>query len=218
MTSDKKRILYSLVFPFIFVFILWMVKVVEVLLDISLVNLGIYPLSVKGLPGIITAPLIHSDFSHLVANSTSLFVLLAVLFYFYKEIAFKIFFLIYLFTDIWIWFGAREAFHIGASGLVYGLVSFLFVSGIIRRNPRLMAITLLVTFLYGSLIWGIFPEFFPGRNISWESHLMGLIAGFVLAIYFRGYGPQRKKYEWQDEDDDDDDENAYWKTADPKEI
>ncbi|MBE9491575.1 MAG: rhomboid family intramembrane serine protease [Bacteroidetes bacterium] len=217
MTSDKKRILYSLVFPFIFVFILWMVKVVEVLLDISLVNLGIYPLSAKGLPGIITAPLIHSDFSHLVANSTSLFVLLAVLFYFYKEIAFKIFFLIYLFTDIWIWFGAREAFHIGASGLVYGLVSFLFVSGIIRRNPRLMAITLLVTFLYGSLIWGIFPEFFPGRNISWESHLMGLIAGFVLAIYFRGHGPQRKKYEWQDEDEDDD-ENAYWKTADPKEI
>jgi membrane associated rhomboid family serine protease len=196
-----------------------MVKVVEVLLDISLVNLGIYPLSAKGLPGIITAPLIHSDFSHLIANSTSLFVLLAVLFYFYKEIAFKIFFLIYLFTDIWIWFGAREAFHIGASGLVYGLVSFLFVSGIIRKNPRLMAITLLVTFLYGSLIWGIFPEFFPGRNISWESHLMGLIAGLVLAIYFRSHGPQRKKYEWQDEEDDyDDDENAYWKTADPKKF
>ena len=123
------------------------------------------------------------------------------LFYFYKEIAVKIFILIYLITGLCVWFGAREAYHIGASGVVYGLASFLFLSGIIRRDGRLLAITLLVTFLYGSLVWGVFPDFYPEKNISFESHFWGLIVGVILALYFRKLGPQRKKYDWEEEEE-----------------
>jgi membrane associated rhomboid family serine protease len=128
------------------------------------------------------------------------------LFYFYKEIAWPVLLFLYLLTGIWVWALARgTAAHIGASGIIYGMASFLFFSGIIRREAPLMVITLLVTFLYGGLIWGIFPQFFPAQRISWESHLMGLLAGIVLAIYFRKSGPQRKKYEWEDEDSDNED-------------
>ncbi|MBE9480650.1 MAG: rhomboid family intramembrane serine protease [Bacteroidetes bacterium] len=210
MNSEKQKFYHSLVFPFFFLLLIWLVKIIEVLFNLDFSYFGIYPLTAKGLIGIIASPLIHSSFSHLFANSIPLFVLSVTLFYFYKQIAYKVFFLIYLITGIWVWFGGREAFHIGASGLVYGLAAFLFVSGLIRKNPRLLAITLIVTFLYGSMIWGIFPDFFPEKNISWESHLMGLVAGLILAFYYRKTGPQPKRYEWED-DDDDDDENAYWK-------
>jgi len=210
VNPEKQKFYHSLVFPFFFLLLIWLVKIVEVLFNLDFSHFGIYPLTSKGLIGIITSPLIHSSFSHLFANSFPLFVLSVALFYFYKKIAYRVFFLIYLMTGIWVWFGAREAFHIGASGVVYGLAAFLFVSGLIRKNPRLLAITLIVTFLYGSMIWGIFPDFFPEKNISWESHLMGLVAGLALAFYYRKTGPQPKRYEWED-DDDDDDENAYWK-------
>ena len=102
-------------------------------------------------------------------------------------------FLIILITGISVWIGGREAYHIGASGVVYGLASFLFTSGIIRREPRLLAITLLVTFLYGSLVWGIFPDFFPEKNISYEGHFWGLVSGVVLAFYFRKEGTMKHK-------------------------
>ena len=201
MGAEKRKLLHSLIFPVLFLLLTWLVKIVEVVFNIDFSKFGIYPLSVHGLTGIITSPLIHADFKHLFANSVPILVLSASLVYVYKKIAYKIFFLIYLLTGIWVWFGAREAYHIGASGLVYGLASFLFFSGIIRRDTKLMAITLLVAFLYGSMVWGVFPDFFPKRNISWESHLMGLIAGLILSIYYRKFGPQRKKYEWEDEED-----------------
>jgi hypothetical protein len=125
------------------------------------------------------------------------------LFYFYHPIAWKIFWLVWLVTGLWVWVFARgDAVHIGASGVVYGLASFLFLSGILRRDNRLMAITLLIAFLYGGLVWGIFPQLFPHQPISWESHLMGLLAGAVLAIYYRNSEPRRKVYEWETDDED----------------
>jgi membrane associated rhomboid family serine protease len=210
---QKKIWLNSLVIPAVFVVLIWMVKFIEILFDLPLYRLGIFPLSYKGLPGLLFSPLVHGDFAHLYANTVPVFVLAAALFYFYREIAFKVFLLIYFFTNIWLWFGAREAYHIGASGLIYGLAAFLFVSGLIRKNPRLMASSLFVAFLYGSFIWGIFPEFFPDRNISFEGHFWGIVAGGTIAVYFRRSGPQRKIYSWEleDEDEDEDDDNAYWK-------
>ena len=213
--KEKNILLSSLLMPTIFLVVIWSVKILETVFNTSFAFLGIYPLEWEGIPGIILAPFIHSDFSHLSANSIPLFVLMATLFYFYRKIALKIFILIFLFTNIWVWISAREAYHIGASGIVYGLASFLFISGLIRKNPRLMAISLMVAFLYGSLIWGLFPELFPEENISWESHLWGLVAGAVLAIYFRKQGPQRKLYSWdleEEEEEEEDYENAYWKT------
>jgi membrane associated rhomboid family serine protease len=119
---------------------------------------------------------------------------------------------------VWV-FSRTDGVHIGASGLVYGIASFLFFSGIIRRDPTTMVITLLVTFLYGGMIWGIFPEFFPKERISWESHLMGLLCGLVLAWFYRDAGPPRRTYKWEEEDEEDgpDDPDAYWKhdPADP---
>jgi len=183
---------------------LWLIKAADIVFQLNLNEYGLYPLEAKGILGIFTAPLLHADLSHLFANSIPLLVLGALLFYFYKEMAWMILILLYLITGIWVWTFARGgAAHIGASGVIYGLAAFLFFSGIIRKEPALMVITLLVAFLYGSLIWGIFPEFFPHQHISWESHFMGLLAGLVLAIYYRKSGPQAKVHQWEEEEDGD---------------
>ncbi len=206
MENEKIRFYHSFFYPALLVLILWLVKAVELVFSVSFAEYGLYPLQIKGIPGIFTSPFLHADLAHLFANSLPLLVLGALLFYFYKPIAWPVLLLLYLVTGIWVWTFARgNAVHIGASGVIYGLAAFLFFSGIIRRETRLMVITLLVTFLYGGLIWGIFPQFFPNKPISWESHLMGLLAGLILALYFRKSGPQRKVYEWEDEEDEDDD-------------
>jgi membrane associated rhomboid family serine protease len=209
MNEEKKRFIYSLIFPLFFLFIIWSVKLIEIILKLDFTFLGIFPLKVKGLIGIITAPLIHSDFEHLIANSIPILILGSGLFYFYNKVAYKVFFLSYLIANLWIWLGARQAYHIGASGLVYSFASFLFFSGIFSKNLRMVAISLLVVFLYGSMIWGVLPI---QPHVSWESHLMGGIAGMILAIYFKKSGPKRKVYSWELEDDDDY-EDPYWEIA-----
>ncbi len=213
MNFEKNKFLKSLIFPVSFLSLLWIIEIIQYIFHLNFAFLGIYPLRLKGLIGIITSPLIHENFSHLFSNSIPLLILGTTLFYFYQGISYKIFFYIYLLTGIWVWLGAREAYHIGASGLIYGLASFLFFSGIIRKDFRLLSISLIVAFLYGSAIWGMFPGFFPKKNISWESHLFGAIAGIVLAFYYKNNGPKPKKYSWEyeEEDEEDDDENAYWK-------
>jgi membrane associated rhomboid family serine protease len=202
MQDEQKRMLRSLIIPGIFVVLMWLVKIIEIIFNVDLEAFGLAPLSVKGLPGILFAPLLHANFSHLSANTLPFFFLGGLLFYFYRSIAWKIFCLIWLITGVWVWFFARgDAVHVGASGVVYGLASFLFLSGILRRDTRLMAITLLIAFLYGGLVWGIFPQLFPNQPISWESHLMGLLSGAVLAAYYRNAGPGRKVYEWENEEE-----------------
>ncbi len=213
MTAEKKKLYYSFFFPVIFLLVIWMVKLTEYLFNLSFVQYGLWPGTLEGALGIITLPLIHADFNHLYANTIPLFVLGSSLFYFYRSIALRVFLLIWVFSGIWVWGMGRESYHIGASGLVYGLAAFLFVSGLIRKEPRLMAISMFVAFLYGSLIWGIFPDMFPEKNISWEGHLMGILAGVVFAVYYRKKGPQKRRYSWEfeEEDDDDSDGPAYWK-------
>lgn len=204
--GEKKRIFINAIPASIFLVIIWLIKILEVSLDTSFHFLAVYPLNVEYLHGILTSPLIHSDFKHLFANSIPLFVLGWCLFYFYKEIAIKTSILIYILTGMSVWLGAREAFHLGASGVVYGLASFLFFSGIFRRNMQLLTITMLVVFLYGSMVWGVIPDFFPEKNISWESHLFGGMVGFVLSVAFLKEGPQRKKYDWEYEEEEDEEE------------
>jgi membrane associated rhomboid family serine protease len=122
------------------------------------------------------------------------------LFYLYSEVALKVFTLTYLMTGLLVWIAGREAWHIGASGLVYGLASFLFFSGIIRRYFRLIALSLLIVFLYGSMVWGLFPGIY--KNVSWESHMLGFISGVILAVWFRKEGPQPPVYDWMEEEDE----------------
>jgi len=198
-TFYKKRFFLSLIIPGIFIFLMWFVKVTEVLFEADFSRFGIYPLTVKGLAGIVLSPFIHSDFRHLFNNSLPLFLLSLALFYFYSEIAFKVFSLTFIITGTLVWIGGREAWHIGASGMVYGLASFLFFSGIIRKYFRLVALSLLIVFLYGEMVWGIFPGIHD--NISWESHMLGFLSGIFLAIIYREQGPQSPVYEWMDEED-----------------
>jgi len=203
MNAEQRKILQSLIFPAILVVLLWIVKIIEITFSLDLAVYGLIPLKARGLIGILTCPFLHENLAHLFGNSIPLFLLGALLFYFYKELAWKILLLIYLVTGIWVWLFARgNGIHIGASGIVYGLAAFLFLSGILRREGKLMSITLLIAFLYGGMVWGVFPQFFPREHISWESHLMGLVAGAVLAVYYRKEGPQRIRYEWEDETDE----------------
>lgn len=202
MTRDFTSMLSSLFLPGIFVLGMIAVKVFEVTTATHLTFLGIYPLKVEGLIGIITSPFIHENWAHLYANAIPFLILGGCMFFFYREIALRALIMIYLLTGIWVWLGAREAWHIGASGIVYGLTSFIFVSGLLRKDTRLMALSLFVIFIYGSMIWGIFPDFFPDRQISWEAHLWGGVAGVVIAVYYRSYGPQRKLYSWEWGDDE----------------
>jgi membrane associated rhomboid family serine protease len=193
-----------MIIPGIFVFFMWLVKIVEVLFGLDFSDYGIYPLTKRGLPGIIFSPFIHADFTHLFNNTLPLFFLSIALFYFYSEVAFRVFFSTYFLTGLLVWLGGRAAWHIGASGLVYGLASFLFFSGIIRRYFRLIALSLLIVFLYGSMVWGIFPGVYK-KNVSWESHMLGFISGAVLALWYKNEGPQRPVYEWMEKDDPEDD-------------
>ena len=195
----KKKLLLSMLIPGIFIFLMWLVKIIEVLFETDFSFLGIYPLEAKGLPGIILSPFIHENFKHLFDNSLPLFFLATAVFYFYSEVALKVILWNYLLTGFFVWLTGREAYHIGASGLVYGLASFLFFSGIIRRYFRLTALSLLIVFLYGSMVWGMLPEFY--KNVSWESHMLGFVSGIILSVWFRNQGPQQPVYEWMEEDE-----------------
>jgi membrane associated rhomboid family serine protease len=196
----RKKFLLNAIIPFIVLALMWLIKVVEVLFEVDFSRLGIHPLAAKGLAGIILSPLIHADINHLFSNSLPLFFLSVTLFYLYSEVALKVYIFTWLFSGILVWIAGREAWHIGASGLVYGLASFLFFSGIIRKYFRLVALSLLIVFLYGSMVWGIFPGLY--QNVSWESHMLGFFSGIVLAIWYRKEGPQEPVYEWMEEEED----------------
>ncbi|WP_297090660.1 rhomboid family intramembrane serine protease [uncultured Draconibacterium sp.] len=199
MEVEKKIFFHSLLFPAIFVLLLWIVKIIEQTAGLSFVKFGIYPRHVNGLQGILFSPFIHSDFSHLISNSLPFFILGFMLVYFYRRISYRIFFLLYILSGISTWFMGREAWHIGASGVVYALAAFHFVSGIIRSDVRLLTLSVVVVFLYGGLVWGLLPI---RPEISWEGHLSGAIFGVALAFYYRKYIIRREKFDWEDEPDE----------------
>jgi len=213
--SQKKRFFYSLIIPGFVVFVAFTLKLVEDLEGISLAVFGINPRTIEGLTGIITSPLIHGDWEHFFANALPLLILGTALFYFYRGLSLRVFILIWLITGVLVWFGGRAgSWHIGASGVIYGIGTFLFFSGVIRNYIPLMAISLIVVFLYGSLFWGMIPVKWD-LPYSWEAHLYGSITGLILALIYRDKGPQRPEPDWaedEEEDENEDDENAYWKT------
>lgn len=203
---EKKIFRYSLFIPVIFLIIIWLIKLVEIALNIKFTEFGMHPRHMDGLLGIICSPLIHADFSHLIGNSTSFLILSTALFFFYRKMASRIFVLNYLLSGILLWMGGRDVWHIGTSGVIYGLASFLLFSGLLRKDIRLLTISLIVIFLYGSFFWGVFPI---QEQISWDGHLMGAISGIILSLIFHKYGPPRQKFEWEDEIDDDSDFAEY---------
>ena len=179
--------------PTLFVFVIWFVYWVEIQFGFNFNKFGVYPRNLSGFKGVFFTHFIHSDTSHLFNNSIPLFVLTVSLFYFYKEIAWKVLIFGSLLAGISTWIIARESYHIGASGIVYLLFSFILFSGIIRKHFRLVALSLIIIFLYGSMVWYILPI---KEGMSWEGHLSGFIIGVFFAILYRNRGLTKQEFQF----------------------
>ena len=191
------------VLPLFFVLSLWFVFWLEVRFDFDFVQNGIYPRTLSGLQGVIFSPFIHADSEHLYNNSLPLLVLVAALQFFYPKQSLQVIIFGILLSGIFTWSIGRENYHIGASGLIYVLFSFIFFKGIQTKHIRLVALSLAVIVVYGGLVWYIFPTVdVPGeKSISWEGHLSGLLAGIILSTICKT--PEYKKapkYEWEKPD------------------
>lgn len=186
MSSISTSIRKAIWVPAIFVGILWLVKGIELTFGLSLSHYGLYPQDLVGLRGIIFAPFLHGDLAHLAANTAPLLILGFVIFSSYTKVAWRSVGLIWLLTGIWVWVGARESYHIGASGLIYGFAFFIVTMGFLRKDKRAMALAGLVAFLYGGLVWGLLPVE-PG--VSWESHAMGAVSGLFAALMYYQVDP-----------------------------
>jgi len=183
-------------YPIAFVLLIWIVFWVEVRFGYRLNNLGVFPRTFSGLRGVIFSPFIHGSLEHLYHNSTPLLVLSTALFYFYRAIAWKVILYGILISGLFTWGIGSTGYHIGASGLIYVLMSFMLFKGIFSKHYRLTALSFIVIFLYGSMLWYVFPI---KENMSWEGHLSGLLVGFVFALIFKTAIAKPPIYIWEAE-------------------
>jgi membrane associated rhomboid family serine protease len=188
------------VIPAIFVGVIWSVYWFEIQFGFNFNKFGVYPRDLVGLRGVFFTHFIHSDTNHLFNNSIPLFVLLSSLFYFYKQVAYKVLCYGGLLTGLLTWMISRESYHIGASGIVYLLFSFVFFSGIIRKHYRLVALSLIIIFLYGSMVWYVLPI---KDGMSWEGHLSGFLVGGILSLLYRNKGIVNNEYQFSPSEIDD---------------
>ncbi|MDM1407672.1 rhomboid family intramembrane serine protease [Myroides sp. DF42-4-2] len=189
-----------IILPVLFLMLIWTVYWLDWKDYLQLYQYGVYPRTLKGLRGIIFSPFIHGGLKHIYNNSVALFVLLLLVQFFYKKQVWQILGWGILLSGLGTWLIARESYHIGASGLIYVLVSYMFFKGIQTKYFRLVALSLLIVMLYGSMIWYVFPDIEEG--ISWEGHLSGFITGMLLSFVLKSpvYAEKVYKYEWQSPD------------------
>jgi len=230
--TEKRKLYHALVFPIFFLLLMWVNYLVFWMLDFDMAVIGIAPNKIQGLVGVICSPFAHGSWSHLASNSVSFLILAGLLFYFYRLVAYPVFFMNWLISGVLLWIGGCTSVHIGASGLVYGLAFFVFFSGVFRKDKRLGALSMIVVLLYGSMVWGMVPQ---GGNISWEGHLFGAVSGISLAWYYRknpiNFIPEPDgssvsvtwgrfndmEYHYLEENtDESSDEKAYWKEEKPE--
>lgn len=209
---QESKFIESVKIPVALLVICWVVLIAEYIFTFNLFQYGVLPRNVSGLKGILFSPLIHGDFDHLISNSIPLLVLSWAIFYFYRNASLKVFLILYFVPGILLWVFGRSSYHIGASGLIYAEAAFIFFSGIFRWDVRAIALALVVTFLYGGLIWGVLPI---KQGVSWEGHLFGAVTGAVIAFAFRKSDPH-KRYDWEDEEYDDDDDPDRFKISHKK--
>lgn len=189
----------AFIYPALLLLVMWMAHWADYLFpELEFYRFGVKPQTIEGIKGIVLMPLIHSkrDFAHILNNSMPVFFLTAAVIYYYRAIALRVFLLIWVLTGAGLWAFASNShsFHIGMSGIIYALAGFLFTSGVLRKYRPLQSISLFVVFVYGSMIWGIFPM---ESHVSWQGHLSGLVAGVFLALYYRNKGPQAPKYQYE---------------------
>lgn len=202
-SPEKIKVIKSLIISFAFVFLLYAIRISESILDLNLTEFGVLPHETIGLRGILLAPLIHSDFLHLFSNSIPLLVSMFFLFYAYPRSAVYVFIIVYLVSGTGVWFLGREAYHIGASGLLLGFIAFLFCMGVLRKEKKSIGISLIIVFLYGGTICGLLPT---DPSVSFESHLFGFTTGVLCALIFKNKDEYTEKYDWEDEDEDENDD------------
>lgn len=163
-----------------FVAVIWAVFLIGRIAPYDVNTFGLTPRTSSGLYGILAMPFLHANFAHLTANTLPLLVLMMLLAG-SKTNSWQVVVAIIVLGGLLLWLFGRHATHIGASGLVFGLMSFLIVSGLVERRIIPLLIAVLVGFLYGgSMLAGVVPHL--GSNVSWDGHLFGAIAGGVVAI------------------------------------
>ena len=188
----------ALKLAFLFAGLLWLILVVDTVLDLGLARYGLRPRHLDGLIGVLTAPLLHSGGEHLFSNTLPLIISLTAVLYLYPRSALRVIPAIWLGSGMLAWVIGRHSLHFGASGFVYGLLAYVFISGILRLDMRSVAVSVMVWFLYGSMIWGVLPI---RPNMSWELHLGGAILGVVMAIVYRRWDVTPvKRYSWEEDD------------------
>jgi len=203
-TADMRRLRVAFTVALSFALLLWVLKLAEYLSGLDFTQFGIYPRRADGIVGVLFAPFIHASFTHLFANTAPIIVIGTMLLYGYPRAAKVLLPVVYLGSGVTVWLFAREAYHIGASGLAFGMLFFVFTVGVLRRERRTIAISLLVFFLYGGMISGVLPG---ARDVSFESHLSGALIGILLAFLLRHRDPEspRKQYSWEHEETESDD-------------
>ncbi len=192
-----------------FVLVMWLVFLFDQLLELGLIRYGLRPREGIGLLGLLTTPLLHANLAHIGSNTLPLLIGGTMLLFLYPNASLRVLPALYFGSSLLAWLFARSSIHIGASGLIYGLLAFVFVSGILRRDFRSIGAALMVWFLYGSMLWGVLPL---GPNMSWELHGSGLLIGVLLAWLFRHWDqPPMKRYDWEDETSFDPTQDAPWR-------
>jgi len=196
--GDTRRLRRSFMLTMSFVAVLWLIKLAETMFDLNLIQYGTYPRRLEGLTGVFFTPLLHGSWYHLFANSAPIAVLGTSLLYVYPRSAKVVIPVIYLGSSLMVWVFARSAYHIGASGLSFGLMFFLFTIGVLRWDRKAIALSLMVFFLYGGMILGVFPG---NPGVSFESHFFGALIGIVLAFLLKHQdpAPPEKRYSWETE-------------------
>lgn len=172
----------SIIPPLRLVFLMWLIFSLETLLQQDFGFLGILPRTTKGLLGLFTGPLVHGNITHIISNSVPFLFLGSTVYFFYNRVASQVLMQCYFFTNILVWFFGRDFYHIGASGTVYALASFLISIGLFRRDLKSILISTIIIIFYGGMVYGLSPS---NQSISWESHLMGTIVGIVTAYILR---------------------------------
>lgn len=196
--SDNFRFSIDVIlYPLLFVLLIWVVFWFEIRFGYDFNHWGVVPRNLKGLRGILFSPLIHADIAHLWNNTLPLFILSSALLFFYKNTAWRVIILGTILTGLITWILGRPANHIGASGLIYMLLSFLFFKGILAKHYRLIALSFVVVFIYGGMVWYVLPI---DTKISWEGHLSGLLVGALLSIFMRKGIAKPKLYSWEEPD------------------